>query len=116
MESDTWQTVLVVALVTNAVIGLAYRIYRRTQGGPRADVWGQAVLGALLASIAIAIALGVGWLRWAALGYAALFAFIAMPVWVLGVLLPLRPRAIDYTFTVVYWLVLVVVGVSALLA
>ena len=115
MESDTWQTVLVVALVTNAVIGLAYRLYRRAHGGPRADVWGQAVLGVVLGAIALGVALGVGWLRWAALAYAVLFAFVAMPVWVLGVLLPLRPRAIDYAFTVVYWLVLLIVGIGALL-
>ena len=47
---------------------------------------------------------------------AALFALLAMPVWVLGVLLPLRPRAIDYTFTVCYWAALVVTAVAAFLA
>lgn len=116
MEAETWETLLAVGLVVNAVLGLAYRIYRRTKGGPIGDVWGQAVLGALLVGIAVGVALEVGWLRWAALGYAAMFAFVAMPIWVLGVLLPMRPRAIDYSFTVIYWIVLLAIAIAALLA
>ena len=116
MEAETWETLLVIGLVINAVLGLAYRIYRRTKGGPIGDVWGQAVLGALLLAIAVGVVVGAGWLRWAALGYAALFALVAMPIWVLGVLLPMRPRAIDYSFTVVYWIVLLAIGIAALLA
>lgn len=104
------------SLVVNAILGLGYRVYRRTRGGPRADVWGQAVLGSLLVLVAMGLALGVEWLRWVAFGYAVLFTFLAMPIWVLGVLLPMRPRAVDYAFTVSYWVLLVVVGVSALLA
>ena len=113
---NTWTGVLVVALLVNAALGLGYRIYRRTKGGPKADVWGQAVLAALLVAIAVCLIAGVEWVRWIAVGYAALFAFLAMPVWVLGVLLPLRPRAIDYAFTIVYWAVLLVAGVAGLLA
>jgi hypothetical protein len=116
VNEETWQSILVVALVINAAIGLGYRIYRRTKGGPIADVWGQAVLATLLLAVAGGILLDAGWLRWAALGYAILFAFVAMPVWVLGVLLPLRPRAIDYTFTFTYWALLLVIGIAALLA
>jgi hypothetical protein len=43
-----------------------------------------------------------------------LFALVAMPVWVLGVLLPLPPGALDYSFTVVYWLLLIVIAVAAI--
>jgi len=116
METGAWTTVLIVALVTNAAIGLGYRVYRRTKGGPRADVWGQALLGALLLLLAVGLAFDVEWLRWIAFGYAILFAFLAMPVWVLGVLLPMRPGALDYAFTVTYWVLLVVVGAAVLLS
>lgn len=112
---ETWTTVLITALLVNAVLGLGYRVYRWTKGGPKTDVWGQAVLALLLLAIAVGLLLGAEWLRWLALGYAVLFAFLAMPVWVLGVLLPMRPRAIDYAFTATYWALLIVVGVSALL-
>ena len=113
---ETWTAVLVGALVANAALGLGYRVYRLTKGGPKADVWGQAVLAFLLITTAVALAVGIDWVRWIAVAYAALFAFLAMPVWVLGVLLPMRPRAIDYTFTVTYWTLLVVAGVAGLLA
>ena len=115
MDADIWQVVLVVALASNAALGLGYRLYRWTKGGPKADVWGQAVLAVLLLSVAAGLGFGAEWLRWGALGYAVLFAFLAMPVWVLGVLLPMRPGAIDYAFTVTYWVLLIVIGVSALL-
>ena len=116
MNAGTWETVVVIGLVINAVTGLGYRVYRRTKGGPIADVWGQAVLAVLLAVTATGIALGADWLRWVAFVYAALFALLAMPVWVLGVLLPMRPRAVDYSFTVVYWALLIAIGIAALLA
>ena len=116
MKAETWETILVAALVINAIIGLAYRVYRRTKGGPIADVWGQAILGVLLCLIAAAIALNGDWPRWIALSYAVLFAVVVMPVWVLGVLLPLRPRALDYSFTVTYWVLLIAIGIAALLA
>ena len=115
MNAETWETVVVIGLVVNAVTGLGYRVYRRTKGGPIADVWGQAVLGVLLIATAAGIALGADWLRWVALAYATVFALLAMPVWVLGVLLPMRPRAIDYSFTVVYWALLIAIGIAALL-
>lgn len=113
---ETWTNVLIAALLTNAGLGLGYRVYRWTKGGPKTDVWGQAVLAFLLVALAVGLALGAEWLRWPALGYAVLFGFLAMPVWVLGVLLPMRPRAIDYAFTATYWALLLVVGVSAVLA
>lgn len=116
MKAETWETVLVAALLINAVIGLAYRVYRRTKGGPIGDVWGQAVLGVVLGGVALAIALNGDWPRWIAFAYAVLFAFLVMPVWVLGVLLPLRPRAVDYSFTVTYWLLLIAIGIAALAA
>lgn len=116
MDVDTWETVLVVALVANATIGLGYRIHRRTKGGPIADVWGQTILGVLLGAIAVGIALDSDWPRWVALGYAVVFALVVMPVWVLGVLLPMRPRAVDYSFTVTYWVLLIAIAVAALLA
>ena len=114
MDPDLWRTVLVAALALNAALGLGYRIYRLSKGGPIADVWGQAVLGTVLALVAMSVGLGIDWPRWIALAYALLFAIVAMPVWVLGVLLPLPPRAIDYAFTVVYWVMLVVIAVAAI--
>ena len=116
MGEEMWQGVLVAALAFNAAIGFGYRVYRLSLGGPIADVWGQAILGVVLALMATAIGLGVEWMRWLAFAYAALFALVAMPVWVLGVLLPLRPRAVDYSFTVFYWVALIVIGVAAILA
>jgi hypothetical protein len=38
-----------------------------------------------------------------------------MPVWVLAVLIPLRPGWVDYAFTTIYWLALGVI-VAAVLA
>lgn len=116
MDAETWRTFLVVGLGANAAIGLGYRIYRHRRGGPIGDVWGQAVLAAVLSGVALGVSVGSNWARWIALVYAALFGLIAMPVWVLGVLLPMRPRAIDYAFTVTYWLLLVVIAVAAVLA
>lgn len=113
---EMWETVLVAALGLNAVLGFGYRVYRLTKGGPLGDVTGQAVLGLLLAGAAIAIAADQGWARWVALVYGLVFALVVMPVWVLAVLLPLRPGAIDYGFTGLYWaaLVLIVFCVAAL--
>ena len=116
MTENPWQVVLVVALGLNAVIGFGYRVYRLTKGGPIADVWGQAILGALLVGTAIGLALGAGWLRWFALVYAVLFALLVMPIWVLGVLIPLRPGAIDYAFTATYWVALILIGLATVLS
>lgn len=113
MDSDTWRNVLIAGLLVNAAAGLGYRVYRLGKGGPKSDVVGQAILGALLATIAAALAEGAGWPRWPALVYGVLFGVVVMPVWVLAVLIPLRPRAIDYAFTVVYWGVLVLIVVAA---
>ncbi len=114
MESDTWRVVLTSALLVNAVVGFGYRLYRFAKGGPKSDVVGQAILGALLAGLAAALAAGARWPRWPALVYGLLFGVVVMPIWVLAVLIPLRPRVLDYTFTGLYWGVLVLIVVAAL--
>jgi hypothetical protein len=113
---DFWQTVLVIALAVNAVAGFGYRVYRLTKGGPMGDVTGQAILGVLLGGLAVAVASGASWARWAALVYGLLFGLVVMPVWVLAVLLPLKPGKIDYTFTALYWVALIMVVVAAIAA
>lgn len=112
--SSGWQIVLAAALALNAALGLGYRLYRFTKNGPLADVVGQAILGAVLLGLAAAILVDEGWARWPALAYALLFAVIVMPVWTLGVLLPMRPKAIDYAFTGIYWFALAVIAVAAI--
>jgi hypothetical protein len=114
MDSDTWRIVLIAALLVNAAAGLGYRVYRYAKGGPRSDVVGQSILGVLLAGLAAGLAAGAGWPRWGALVYGLLFGLIVMPLWVLAVLIPLRPRAIDYAFTGVYWTVLALIVVAVL--
>lgn len=114
MDGDLWQLVLVTGLALNAVIGFVYRVYRLSKGGPTADVIGQAILGVLLAGLAVAVAAGAGWARWPSLVYGLLFGVIVMPLWVLAVLIPQRPQRIDYAFTVVYWLLLIAIVVSAI--
>jgi small-conductance mechanosensitive channel len=110
-----WQTVLVVALASNAVLGLGYRVYRLTKKGPVTDVVGQAVLAAILLGLAVAAATDAGWPRWGALAYALLFGLIVMPVWTLAVLLPLPPGKVDYAFTGVYWATLAAIALAAIL-
>jgi hypothetical protein len=109
-----WRTTLVVALSINAALGFGYRVYRLSKGGPLADVWGQALLGLLLAGDAVLLSSGEGWARWVALGYGLLFGFAVLPVWILGVLIPMRPQTPDYVFTAVYAVGLLVIVVSAL--
>ncbi len=116
MDSEVWTTVLAAALVTNAIIGVAYRVYRLHRGGPKADVVGQAILGALLLGLAVALALGADWPRWPALGYGLLFGLVVMPLWVLAVLIPLRPGPLDYAFTAFYWGALAVIVIASLAA
>ena len=116
MSDQAWRVVLVIALAFNAATGFGYRVYRLARGGPIADVWGQAILGVLLAAVATAVGLGVSGVRWAALVYALLFGVVVMPVWVLAILLPLRPGAIDYAFTIAYWAALVAIAIAAVLA
>ena len=113
---DTWEVVLVAALALNAALGFGYRVYRLSRGGHMGDVIGQAILGALLLGLAAAVTAGQGWAVWPALGYALLFALLVMPVWVLGVLIPSEPGALDYTFTATYWVLLALIGVSAVLS
>lgn len=116
MISDTWQLTLAALLGFNAAIGFGYRVHRLSKGGPIADVIGQAVLGILLIGLAVATAAGAGWTRWAALVYALLFGVAVMPVWVLAVLIPLQPRALDYAFTGLYWVGLIGIAVASIAA
>lgn len=115
MDPDVWRYVLVGALLLNALAGFLYRLYRYRRGGPLGDVWGQAVLGVLLAGLALALIVGAGWPRWPALAYALLFAFVVMPIWTLAVMIPLPPGKIDYAFTALYWATLFVIGAGAVL-
>lgn len=115
MNGDVWQTVLVSALALNAVLGLGYRVHRLSKGGPLSDVIGQAALAFLLAVFAVGVTLDGGWARWAALVYGLLFGLVVMPIWVLAVLIPMRPGPIDYGFTAVYWTGLLAIVVAALL-
>ncbi|MGH2819734.1 MAG: hypothetical protein ACRDJ5_03680 [Actinomycetota bacterium] len=113
---EIWRVVLVVALCVNALLGLGYRVFRLSKGGPLGDVVGQSILAGLLLIVALALALGIAWTRWLALGYGVVFGVAVMPVWVLAVLIPMRPRAPDYAFTGLYWSCLALVVVGALLA
>lgn len=116
MNGDPWQTFLVVALAFNAVLGLGYRVHRLSKGGPMSDVIGQAALALLLTVFAVGVALDGGWARWAALVYALLFGIVVMPIWVLAVLIPMRPGTVDYGFTAVYWTGLILIVIAALLS
>ena len=109
-----WRTILVAALCINAALGFGYRVYRLSRGGPTADVWGQAILGVFLSADAAAVANGSSWARWIALGYGLLFGLGVLPVWILGVLIPMRPRAPDYAFTAIYAVGLLLIVVAAL--
>ena len=102
-------------LSLNAVLGFGYRVYRLSKGGPLGDVIGQAVLGLVLIGVAVGVGAEWGWVRWVALAYAVLFAVIVMPVWVLAVLIPMKPTAVDYSFTIVYWLGLATIAIAAAL-
>ena len=102
-------------LAYNAVSGFAYRVFRLRRGGPRADVTGQAILGAVLLLLAAGVWQGWGWARWAALGYGGLFAVVVMPLWTLAVFIPMRPGPVDKAFAVSYWGALAAIVVSALL-
>jgi hypothetical protein len=112
----SWDSLLVLSLATNGVIVFSYRVWRLTQGGPTYDVIGGAILAGALGGIAAGHAAGAEWLRWAALAYALLFGLVVMPVWTLAVLIPMRPGAVDLSFTAVYWGSLVVIAVAAVVA
>lgn len=114
--ASPWQGILVAALVTNGVSLAAYRSYRFTKGGPRADAIGGAVLGALLVLLAALVLNDVSWARWVALVYALFFAVIVMPIWTLAVLIPLPPGPLDYTFAVLYEATLIGIAFSAIAA
>ena len=110
------EAVLVVTLAANAALVFGYRVYRLAAGGPMADAIGGAALAALLGATAIGVAAGIGWVLWVALAYGLLFGIGIMPIWVLGVLIPMRPGPVDYAFTAVYWSSLGVIVVAAIAA
>lgn len=114
MDPNTTRTLLVIALALNASLGLGYRVYRLTKGGPSSDVIGQALLAGVLAVTALGVANEAGWASLASIAYALTFGLIVMPVWVLAVLIPMRPRGIDYAFTATYWAVLVVIALAVI--
>jgi len=78
------------------------------------DVVGGAILGVLLALLALGTAADWTWARWGALVYALLFGIVVMPLWTLAVLIPGRPRSPDYIFTVGYWASLLLIAVAAI--
>jgi hypothetical protein len=116
MNEDAWFLILALALAVNGVAGFAYRVYRLTKGGPMSDVIGQGVLGLLLFVLAERALANVEFVRWPAGIYGLVFGLIVMPIWVLAVLIPQRPGAVDYAFTALYWILLVVIVVAALAA
>lgn len=113
---ESWKTILVVCLALTAALGLGYRIYRWTKKGPPGDVWGQAVLAAVLIALAVGVGRDWTWARWASVGFGAFFGAVVMPLWVLAVLIPMRPRRLDIAYTAAYWallIVLVIAGIAA---
>jgi hypothetical protein len=115
MTSHTWQAILALALIFNALLLVGYRLLRMKKGGPRADAIGGAVLGGLQVSLAVLVWQGVDWARWPALLLAVLFAFVVTPIWTLAVFIPLRPGAPDWAFLGLYWVSLLLTGLAALL-
>lgn len=111
---EAMRLALASALALNAVLGFAYRVYRLSRGGPVGDVTGQAILGALLGALAVAVWAGIGWARWAALVYGLLWGLAVMPVWTLAVLIPLPPGRIDYAFAALYWAGVATIVVTAI--
>ena len=115
MNENSWNEVLTGALIFNALLGFGYRLYRLSKGGPILDVYGQALLGILLGALAVALATGASWPRWVALIYALAFGLVVMQIWILGVLIPSAPRAVDYGYAVVYSAALLAIAIAALL-
>jgi hypothetical protein len=111
MNAAEWA--LVGLLAVNAVVVFSYRVLRLTKGGPTADAVGGGLLAAALVGVAIGVAAGAAWARWAAGLYGAAFGLVVMPIWTLAVLIPLRPTLLDYAFTAVYWTTLVAIVVAA---
>jgi len=114
MNGDAWRIALIVLLVLNASLGLGYRIFRLTKGGPLGDVIGQAALAVVLAATAAGVSAGWDVARWIAVVYSALFALVVMPLWTLAVLVPMRPERIDLAFAIGYWVALIGILVAAL--
>lgn len=112
----TWQVVLAGALVATGILGLGYRLYRWRKKGPIGDVWGQGVLAVVLAGVAAAVIRDVTWARVVAVGFGGAFAIVVMPLWVLAVLIPLRPGRVDIAFTAIYWVLLLVIVAAGIAA
>ena len=112
---EPWRIVLCIALMFNALSGVAYRVFRVRRGGPRADVTGQAILGLLLLVVAASAWAGQTWSKWAALVYGVLFGLVVMPLWTLAVFIPMRPGPLDKAFALSYWAALATIVVAALL-
>lgn len=110
-----WEAILFSSLLASALLVFGYRVYRLSKGGPMADVVGGAVLAVMLIAIAIGHDQGVEWARWPAFVYAVLFGLVAMPIWTLGVYLPSRPGPLDHAVIALYWISLILIGISALL-
>ncbi|MFP5298963.1 MAG: hypothetical protein ACLGHL_08260 [Actinomycetota bacterium] len=109
-------TALVISLAISAASVFGYRVYRLSRGGPLADAVGGAVLATMLIALGVLESAGASWARWPALVYAVLFGVIVMPIWTLAVYIPSRPGALDHAFIGVYWLSLVAVGLTAVMA
>lgn len=116
MNASTWQIFLIAGLVLNASVGLGYRIYRYSKGGPRSDVVGQSILGTLLLLTALGVGVESRPATVLALGYGLVFGLVVMPLWTVAVLIPLRPRRVDYGFTIVYWIALGLIVVASIAA
>ena len=112
---DLWRGVLFIALVVNALSGLAYRVSRLRHGGPRADVTGQAILALVLLVIAAGVWASHAWSTWAALVYGLLFGLVVMPLWTLAVFIPMRPGGLDKAFALSYWALLATIVLAAFL-
>jgi hypothetical protein len=103
------------SLISLAILGLVYRIYVwKLKDGAVADVLGQAVLAVVLVLVATGVAAEVSIARWTALVLALFFAVVVIPVWVLAVLIPSRPKALDVAFTFLYEALFIASAILAL--
>jgi hypothetical protein len=109
------QGALVALLAVNAALVFGYRVYRLSKGGPPADAAGGALLAVILGGVAVGAGAGATWAKWAAFIYALIFGLVVMPIWTLGVLIPMHPKGVDYAFTGAYWVTLLLIGVVAIL-
>ena len=78
------------------------------------DLYGGMALALLLVGVAAGVLAEFGWMRWVAFGYAALFALVVTPIWVLAVVIPARPDTLEKALVGAYWLSLAAIAVAAL--